>query len=135
MYIGGAILSPADFHGLAALLLTSDALDDRDEQRMKAAIETLRKMNPLVEKTLTCFEEEIRAQGTAEAQQFNFSAGAGAVPLVVETQITGLENTVGAHVPDPESQARERRQTRGAGAVTAGVIVGEIQRKSGYLNE
>ena len=56
---GGAILTPADFYGLAALLLTSDALDDRDEQRMKAAIKTLRKMNPLVEKTLTCFEEEI----------------------------------------------------------------------------
>ena len=78
---GGAILTPADFYGLAALLLTPDMLDDRNEQWMKAAISLLKEMNPLVAETLTYFEKEIRAQGTAKARKFNFDAGAGVVAL------------------------------------------------------
>ena len=75
---GGALLQPADYRGLAALLVhRAGAHESRDDRRMRRAIECLRSTNPLVHSLLTCYERELRADDS-----FPHGAGAGGMPSI-----------------------------------------------------
>ncbi len=117
-YNGGAVLTPADYTGAAALLARNPGNDGQaqwgeftiDEGRIRAALERLRDPqhgNPLVRQLLTCLERELNAQPTdafprgaghgmavlSEADANNASANNEAGGTSGTTHIAGL--TVG----------------------------------------
>ena len=87
---GGALLQPADFRGLAALLVhRAGAHESRNDRRMRRAIECLRATNPLVNNLLTCYERELRADDS-----FPCEAGAGGMPSIPEgSAVVGFQNS------------------------------------------
>eukprot|EP00966_Prymnesium_polylepis_P282959 6538098-Prymnesium_polylepis.2 len=82
------MLQPADFSGLAALLVANPNQDSVSESKMRAALDRLMDDtdgNPLVQNLLTCLERELDKPERGDA--FPRVAGRGGLPLFDETSV------------------------------------------------
>jgi len=87
---GGGLLLPADYRGLAALLLHSPEAERTDSARLKEALsELIRGGNELVMNTLTCLEREAAAD---TSDKFPPDAGGAAgMPNVTPDLVSAIE--------------------------------------------
>ena len=76
---GGAVLTPQDFSGRSILLTGNVEHLDRDQLKLRAALEKLKSMNPPVASTLSCFERELQDN---PIDPFPPDAGQGAMPHI-----------------------------------------------------
>jgi len=91
---GGGLLLPADYRGLAALLLHSPETERTDSARLKAALlELISGGNELVVNTLTCLERE-HARDTSD--QFPEAAGGpSGMPSVTPDLVSAIDGSNG----------------------------------------
>ena len=104
---GGALLQPADFRGLASLLVRTPGEVTRSDARMRRALQLLSQSNPLVRSTLTCLEREFDVPLVADP--FPASGGLGAFPAVPED-----ETQLPAHDDDGSTGVASGGATAGA---------------------
>ena len=85
-FSNGAFLQPGDYHGLSTLLVRDaravDAPSGINLERVQTALEFLMDPdngNPIVQRTLTCFERELAHNPN---DQFPAAAGQGALPVM-----------------------------------------------------
>jgi hypothetical protein len=91
---GGGLLLPADYRGLAALLLHSPETARTDNARLREALlELMRGGNELVVNTLTCLERE--AANDALDQFPQDAGGAAGMPSVTPDLVSAIDGSNG----------------------------------------
>ena len=102
-YSGGGMLQPADFSGLAALLVGNPEADSISESRVRAALTLLISEadgNPLVHNLLTCLERELDAPQADDL--FPQAAGRGGLPMLDEAAAGADLHATNAAVAPPQ---------------------------------
>ena len=113
---GGGLLVPNDYRGLASLLIEHERgvlAPDDSNGRLLAALRLLKLTNPIVRRTLTCFERELRGEEFPAA-----AGGISALPSLPQNGACFQERRAGMSGVPPPVLATHVGGLSGASGVT-----------------